>query len=312
MKKLPFFLLSFAALCSSLFGEISSAQDQYSFGMEAYKAQEWKHVIDRFWDLLEKYPSTPFSVDAEYYMGVAYFHLGDFEMANEYFSDYLERPTKLKFFEDALRWKFNIAEQYRAGVRFPLIRAKYIPRLLPANEEALDIYDEIISALSNHDLAARSLYGKAKVLAKIKDFSESTDTFEQLIRRFPKHSLCPDAYFAVGKNYLSQIEAEFVDRDLLQMAEINLQKFAADFPASPLIADAKITYHQMEEVYAEALFEVGDFYERTKRFGAAKIYYTKILQRYPTSQVAGRVTKRMEKVNAKLEQKKKEAPAAVS
>lgn len=304
MKKLTLLTFSFVSFSAVLFAsdkaDIStSGQNHYSVALQAYKEKNWQQVVDHFSNILKHHGTTPFAHDAEYYLGVAYFHLGDFEMANEYFSDYLDKTTKLKFFEDALRWKFNIAEQYRAGVRFPLIRWKYIPRILPSNEEAIEIYDEVITALSNQDLVARALYGKGKVLARIKEFSESIDIFHQLIRRFPKHSLTPEAYLAISKNYFDQVKEECADPDLLQLAEINLQKFQGDFPGSSLVAEAEKHYQDMEELYADDLFRIGDFYERTKKPNAAKIYYRKILQKYPESPTALRVEKRLEKIEVK-------------
>ena len=64
-----------------------------------------------------------------------------------------------------------------------------MPQWVSAHEDALNIYDEVIATLPRHDVAARSLFNKARMLSGDGKYKESIDSYQILIRRFPKHQL---------------------------------------------------------------------------------------------------------------------------
>lgn len=286
-----------------------SVQEHYSTLMQTYEAQDWKSLEKEAIIVSKSFPNTPFGRDALYFLGVAYFNQEDFEMANRQFKEYLTNEATPKYFEEAIRFKFEIADQFRNGARKHLLGLKSMPKWAPADDEALEIYDEVISALPHNEMAAQALYGKAKLQSKGEDYRAAVETFQTLIRRFSKHPLAVESYIGIGEIYLDQSKAEYPDPDFLDLAELNLRKFKSSFPGEEKIAAAVDNLHQMENHYASSFYETAQFYERTKKWGAAKIYYTKILASFPNTQLADRSRARLQVVNVKvaeLEAKKAE------
>ena len=127
-----------------------------------------------------------------------------------------------------------------------------------------------------------------------------------LIRRFPKHYYAPEGFIGIQKVYLKQAQLEFPDPDVLELAEINLQRFKESFPGESRIEEAKKMLVEMEDCFAADLFETGSFYERTKKEEAAAIYYTSIVTQYPNSTFAHKAKKHLDKINRKkINQSKK-------
>ncbi len=277
-----------------------SVQEYHSSILKFYEAKEWRKLEKEAQVVIKNFPSTPFARDAIYFLGVAYFNLEDYEMANTHLTDYLTRQATPKYFEEAIQFKFEIAEKFRDGARKHLMGLKSMPKWMPAGAEAIAIYDEVISALPHNELAAHALFGKAEVLAKREDFRAGIESYQTLIRRFPKHPLAVESYIGIGEIYFKQSQSEYPDPDLLDLAELNIRKFRTSFPGEDRLAVATESFSRMQERYAMSLFDMARFYERTNKWGAAKIYYVKILQSYPTSQVAKQSQKRLEIVGAKL------------
>jgi TolA-binding protein len=176
-----------------------SVQEHYSAAMESYEKKEWEELIHQCTIVIKNFPSTPFAQEAQYYMGVAYFNQEDYEIANKQFSEYLKQQTTPKHFEDAIKYKFSIAEKFQKGAKKHVFGWENLPKWIPAKEEALAIYDEVITALPHHDLAAQALHGKAKLLLKDDDYKSSIETYQTLIRKFPKHPLAIESYIAIGE-----------------------------------------------------------------------------------------------------------------
>lgn len=276
-----------------------SVQEHYSAILDAYQREEWELVIHQSLIMINNFPSTPFAEETYFYLGVGYFHMGEFELSNNNLTYYLKKQTSPKFFEEAIQYKFQIAEQFHHGAKKHLMGWESMPKWLPAQGEAIAIYDEVVTALPHHELAAQSLFGKAQLLLKDEEYKASIETYQTLIRRFPKHPLSIESFIGIAQVYLIQSKEQYPDQDYLDLAEINLKKFKFSFPGEERIAEADAMFLDMKEVFASNLYDTGRFYERTKKPHAAHIYYNRILAKYPETKVAVSATKRLDNMKHK-------------
>ncbi|MBY0529208.1 MAG: outer membrane protein assembly factor BamD [Rhabdochlamydiaceae bacterium] len=273
-----------------------SVQEHYSAALDAYQKKEWDTVITQSIIVLRNFPTTPFAQDILFYLGVGYFHKKEFDQSNKMLTRYLKKQSTPKHFEEAIHTKFQIAEQFHHGAKKHVLGWDSLPKWIPARDEAIAIYDEVITALPHHELAARALYGKAQLLLKTEEYKSSIETYQMLIRRFPKHPLSVDSYIGIGQVYLIQSQDQYPDQDYLDLAEINLRKFRQDFPGEDKVAIAEGMLLNMKEVYASHLYDIARFYERTHKPHASHIYYTRIIAKYPETKVAGLAGKRLQKL----------------
>lgn len=266
-----------------------SVQDYNRFLQESLAAQEWWSVVDYAELISYNFPESPFASEAAFLIGKAYFNLGQLELANDQFSVYLNNLGGAKHFEEAIQLKFQIAEAFRTGVKKRLFGSHKMPAWLSAEEDAVKIYEEVITTLPHHDIAAKAMLGKAKILALIEDFKPSVETLQQLIRRFPKHELAAEAYLEIGRVYLEQCRVESLDSDLLDLAEVNLRRFKQAFPRESKIEEAEKLYFSMQELFARNILEIGEFFQKTHKPSAAQIYFSKVTGKFPKSEAAALV-----------------------
>lgn len=317
MKKTPLFVLLFSGLlCAPLASHAAytfkngklikseevatmSVQEHYSAALDAFQKQNWDEVVHQSLIVIKNFPSSPFAHEAYFYLGVGYFHTEEFEYANRFLTTYLKKQATPKFFEDAIQYKFKIAEKYHRGAKKHILGWETMPKWVPAREEAIAIYDEVITALPHHELAAHALFGKAKLLLKDEEYKASIETYQTLIRRFQKHPLAAESYIGIAQVYLVQSQSEYPDQDFLDLAEINMRKFRHNFPGEEKLAVAEKMLLDMKEVFASDLYDTGRFYERTAKPHAAYIYYTRILAKYPETKVSQLANKRLSKLNHK-------------
>lgn len=283
-----------------------SVQEHYSLAKEAMEGGDWFELIRQSQVVVKNFPETPFAQDCYFYLGVAYFNLQELDFASRNFSLYLKKNTSPKFFEKAIEYKYLIAEQFGEGAKRRLLGQEALPKWLPSRLEAIAIYDEVVMALPQHDLAVKSLFGKANILFKEDEFSESIEAYQTLLRRFPKHPLACDSYIAITKVYHKQAQKEYPDPDYLDLAALNIKKFKMDFPGNPKTAESEAVFQEMLEVYAKELYKTAQFYERTKKPSASVIYYSKILTKYPSTKIAMQSQDRLEKLKGKVDAKELE------
>ena len=133
---------------------------------------------------------------------------------------------------------------------------------------------------------------------KMEDFKESIETFQLLIRRFPKHELAAEAYLEVNRAYVQQCQVEHLDPDLLDLAEMNLRKFQLAFPREARLEAAQLILSEMQGLYATNLLETGRYYEKVKKIPASVIYYNKVIAKYPATEAAEQARMKLEQMQA--------------
>lgn len=263
-----------------------TASDYYQKFVSSMQSENYKWAEYYGTTLLSAYPKSQFSKDIYFLLGKIYFTEKKLDLANSFFSKYLQEEGIAKNLREVFAYKLQIAQQFEKGTKKALFPSKLAPNWLSGREESLQICEEIIMSLPKDDLAAEALFCKSKNLLAKKKFQESIQALEKLIERFPKHSLALEAYIQIGRVYLLQTTKQFPDPDHLELAKINLKKMQYHFPEHPKIKDLVELVDKMESTFAERLFVVAQHYENMNKPSSAAIYYETIIQEYPNTKHA--------------------------
>lgn len=258
----------------------------YNLGCKHYNAKEWRSAANEFEKVIYFFPSNDAAADAAYYLAVCYFEMKEYDFANREFSNYLKASNHPAFFEDAVYFKFCIAEHFKAGKKKRPMEMRYLPKWVSAHELALTIYDEVVAALPNHELTIQALYSKADLLYRMGEYRDCIDTYQTIIRRFPKNEIVPICYLNIAEAYYQQSRYEFQNPDILALAELNLRKFKDEFPRDDRVEIAESSFCRIKELYAKGLCDLGLFYERMEHPEAAAIYYQSSIEEFPDTHVA--------------------------
>ncbi|KAF3361578.1 Uncharacterized protein PHSC3_001954 [Chlamydiales bacterium STE3] len=280
-----------------------SVESHFNQGMDCLERSDYAAAARQFQEVVCHFPGFTRFAESFYYLGMSYYHLGEYDFANEAFSNYLKNTNQPKYFEETLGFKYAIAEKFRHGAKRRVFGAKQLPKWASGNDLALEIYDEVIYSLPSHEYAALSLFAKATMLLQDQEWRESVEAYQTLIRRFPKHELTPEAYLGINRVYLEQCQREFQNPDLIALAQINLKRFSKDFPRDERVQQAERDLQAIKEVYAKGLYETGQYYERTSKPKASIIYYRSAISQFPETKIAEFCRARIEKLESSSNRK---------
>ena len=258
----------------------------YNLACEHYNDQAWRRASNEFEKVIYFFPCSDEASRAYYYLGICYFYMNEYDFANLAFTNYLKGSEHPEFFEDAVNYKFCIAESFRLGKKKRLFTMRYCPRIESAQTLALTIYDEVIIALPYCDLTAQALYSKAELLKQKREYREAIETYQTLIRRFPKHEIAPACYLGIQDAYCQQSRFEFQNPDLIALTEINARRFREEFPRDERVAIADDLVLCIKENYAKGLCDIGLLFERKGQPEAAAIYFQSAIEEFPNTRVA--------------------------
>lgn len=274
-----------------------SAQGHFEAGAQAYQAEDWGESAKHFSIVTINFPTSTYGQEAHYFLGVSYYFLEEYDFANTSFSEYLKVQGNPRYFQSTVEFKFSIAEQLNAGAKRRVLGTKKLPKWASGQSLALEIYDEVIATVPCSDIAAQALMSKACLQWRMQNYRPAVDSFQMAIRRFPKYEQTPDCYVYIGKIYLEQSQYEFQNSDILAFAQINLRKFERDFPREERLSQARDDVMAIKEIYANGLYQTGQFYERTCKPRAAMIYYNDAIRQFPDTCIADLCRLRMRHLN---------------
>lgn len=280
--------------------ETRSVEDRYGSALTAFQKKEYKAVLDDAKYIIQNAPATPLAAETTFFLAVSYFNLKDFDLANHYFSQFLEKYATKDHFEDAIEYKYKIAEEFEMGSGRHMFGIEKLPKWVSAWDDAIELYDEVIKTLPNHEVAAKALYRKAGMLKNDRKFKEALEAYRTITRRFPKHPLAPESYLAIAKAYFDQSKIDYPDKAFLQQARLNYKRFRKDFPSEERLIEAEALLVQMQDSYAKELWVSAQYFEKKKKYDAARLYYEKIARLYPESTYAKEAVAKLSMADASV------------
>ncbi|MBS0633969.1 MAG: outer membrane protein assembly factor BamD [Verrucomicrobia bacterium] len=277
-------------------------EDHYNLGVQALNKKDWDEAVHQFRVVTINFPQTSWGKESFYFLGVAYFHADDKDMANQNFSSYLEENGHPTYFEETFQYKLAIADAFKKGAKRHLLGYEKLPAWMPDTDLALTIYDEVINSLPHNELAAKALLAKGDLLRTREEFRASIDAYNQVIRKFPRSESAAQAYSLISRVYLQQAEIDVHNPDIIPLAQINIKRFAQDFPRDEKIQKAEDNLHEMKEIFANALYETGQFYERKKQPKASVLYYHTAINQFPDTKIASSCKERLDALQPYVEE----------
>jgi len=105
--------------------------------------------------------------------------------------------------------------------------------------------------------------------------------FKDYITFFPTSDLADDAQLKVALTHLRRMEKPDRDRTQALLAEAELKAMVEAYPDSSLLDEAKQKLRAVQEVLADGVFKIGNFYLLRKSYPAAIDRYKEIVKNYP-------------------------------
>jgi outer membrane protein assembly factor BamD (BamD/ComL family) len=296
------YVIQNGTVVSEKYAPSMSYLEHYSAGCRAFQSCHWNEAHRHFFIVSNSFNNCPLASEANFYLGVCFFNMNEFDIANEAFDVYLASTSNPQYFELAFGYKFAIAEQFRCGSKRRFCASRRLPKWACGRELAVKIYNEVISSLPSHEYAVQALYSKGWLLWEDRDHKGAVESFQSLVRRFPKHELTPECYILINHVYLDQSLHEFQNPDILALAEINTQRFIRAFPKEDRLTEAETLVQCIKEVNAKGLYDIAVFYETTNKPRAAVIYYQHTIARFPDTAFAREATFRLDILRADCSQ----------
>ncbi len=159
---------------------------------------------------------------------------------------------------------------------FDLDNSRYVRARLELNT--------LINTYPDSEFLPQSKYAVAESFYQMgtrADLIQAESEFKDYITFFPTSDLADDAQLMVAMTHVRQMEKADRDSTQAQMAELELKNFVSSYPDSPLLDEAKEKLRAVQEVLAEGVLQIANYYSTVSSYPAAIDRYREILEKYP-------------------------------
>lgn len=254
----------------------------YYRAIELFKEQKYYDAIGFFKKSSENKTDPSVAKSALFWTGESYYLLDQYEVARNYFRDFIQTSQgdknygkaqynlayanfKLKDYSQAQKAFSSFLSSDPSDTKLQQdarLRLADCHFMMKQYSQASSIYDQ--AAASRNAEADYALYQKSIATGVLGDNSQKISSLQQLLKNYPRSPYSDDAQFEIGRTYLSTHR----NNEALN----SFQQLIRDFPKSSLVR--------------EALLNIGLIYYNTDRDQLALETLKKIVKDYPSTETS--------------------------
>lgn len=265
-------------------------KDQLQYALEFYHGGDLKAAMKEFRKLIKHYPRAREAAEAQYYIARC------FEEQDQFFEAFKQYQIAIEKYPFAERSGEMIKRQYAIGNQVmdgKVKKNKLIHTIVGGDYNVIEIFRKVIKNAPYGEYAAVAQYKIGLYLQEKKMYQEARDEFEKTVNDYPESEWAKAAKYRIALSDARRSAGAQYDQKVTEAAIQELQDFVKEHPGAELSRAARGEIHQLREKEAENNFLIAGFYEKQKRFKAAKLYYTTIVEQYKNTSWASKALERL-------------------
>jgi outer membrane protein assembly factor BamD len=282
------------------------ATDQLEVAQQAFAKKDYSLALKAARRTVKVWPLSDSAPRAQYLLGRSYQAKGQLEKAFKAYQLLLEKYPKVQNYQEVVERQFEIANEFLAGRWFRLLG--YLP-FFPSMERTAGFLEKVIKNGPFSPVAARAQIniGAARErqtswFNRVDGFKEAVTAYEKAADRYHENpDVASEALFKAGRAYFKQASKADYDQSVAGKAIATFGDFLTLYPDDPRGPEARRMIAMLKTEQARGAFSIALYYEKRKKWTAARIYYNEATIKDPGSSYAQVAKQRMEAIKDLLQ-----------
>lgn len=277
----------------------SRAKDQLDVAEKAFKSADYGLALRAAHRVLRVWPLSDYAPQAEYLIGRSLEATGKDEAAFKAYQNIIQKYPKSEQYDEVLWRQYAIANRFLHGEWFRLWG--YIP-LYRSMDQTAKMFDKIVANGPYSGVAPHAQLRIGAARETQKDYDAAVKAYQTAADRYHNQPvIAADALYRQGVSHYKQAAKAEYDQSTASKAIAAFTDFIALFPDDKRVPRAQraITVLKAEQVRGN--FEIAQFYEKSRKWAGAVVYYNEVLQLDPNSRYAAQARQRIESLKPRLQ-----------
>jgi outer membrane protein assembly factor BamD len=255
--------------------QLPRAKDQLEFAQAAFEKKDYSLALKAARRVVSVWPLSDYAPQAQYLIGRCYEAEGKDEKAFKEYQRVLEKQPKITNYDEILQRQFEITDKYLAGKWFKLWGV--IP-FFSSMEKTADMYEKIVRNGPFSEVAPQAQMKIGAAREKQSNYPLAAKAYETAANRYhDRPKVAADALYREGLAYYKQAQTAEYDQSTAGKAIDTFVYFMTVYPNDARVAETQGIIADLKREQARGNFEIAKYYEKSKRWKAAEIYYNEVV-----------------------------------
>ncbi len=219
--------------------------------------------------IVNKYPLTSSAANAQFFYAKN-FEESDPQKSYEEFQTLIDTYKASPYFSQALDSQFRIAQRSRTDKLGSFLGLK--KKL--GREDTIKLFKGVVQNAPQGKNSAEAKFEIGLIHEESDERSEAIGAFQDVVDQYPRSPFAAQAQKKIAELNFGKVAQGTKDAGVLKDSRDAAVQSVSLFPTE----EGRDLLPQIDEKEAENAFKIAKFYERTKNFKAAIIYYNNVLK----------------------------------
>ncbi|HEV7868561.1 MAG TPA: outer membrane protein assembly factor BamD [Chthoniobacteraceae bacterium] len=204
---------------------------------------------------------------------------GDYDKSYEAYSVYLTKYPRGEDFDAVVEAQFKIAKLFLDGQKRKVFGVPFASSMTRAQE----MFEGILKRAPFSKWAPLAQFNVGQALEKQAKYPEAIAAYQVVVAKYPTDAIADDAQYQIGYVRLREAREGSYDTASQQRARESFEDFVIRYPESEKVPQARENMRSLQGGVTKGSLDIAKFYEKTKKYKAAVIYYNEVVKQQPDS-----------------------------
>jgi outer membrane protein assembly factor BamD len=272
----------------------ASAADALARGESLESAGNIDEAIKVYKDLVKTNGFSAAAPKAQFHLGKALERKSSYKDAFKAYTDYTTKYPRGGDFDAVIQAQFDIAKFYLTGLKPKKLLG--IIKTTSNASTAQEMFEAIVKRAPFHKLAPLAQFNVGQALEKQTKTTEAIGAYQEVITRYPGDPVADDAQYQIGYVQFHEAKDGSYDQNARVRAREAFEDFVNRYPNSEKVAQAKQNIQDLGSTDVKGTLGIAKFYDKTKNYKAAVVYYNEVIRVSPSSPESGEARKRIDEL----------------
>ena len=278
------------------------AKDQLDVAEQSFTNRNYNITLHAAHRVVRVWPLSDYAPRAEYLIGRCLEANGKDEAAFNAYQNIIEKYPKSGEYEDVLWRQYEIGNRFIAGEWFRLWG--YIP-LYSSMDETAKMFDKIVNNGPYSDVAPHAQLRMGAAHEKGKNYGDAVKAYGIAADRYHEQpDIAADALYREGISWQKQAATAEYDQSTAGQSIAAYTDFMTLFPDDKRVPEVQKSIVGLKSEQVHGNFIIAQFYENSKKWAGAVVYYNEVLQLDPNSAYAAQARQRIEALKPRIQAQK--------
>ena len=279
--------------------EFTDEASAFQAAEDFYAAKNYEGALGTYKRFLKAYPSSKLASKAQLQIADILLLQGRWNAAFEAYQTLITRYPDTPEFEGAVARQVLIANSY-LDLRKVMVLGYGVPVPgITGIEQAAKMYEKILKNAPYSIYAPITQFNLGLAFQRGRKIKEAREAYQKVLDKYPNSDVCDDALYQIAYIYMQLgLTSSSQDLSALVLARETFEDFLLQYPQSEKAPQARDNLKTIGNTEAGNLMDIAKWYDWSKDYKAAVIYYNDVVRKQPRTHDAELAKTRIEELRS--------------